>query len=431
MNVTSTGRDRRGAASRRGGAVARCFGVIAAVIASIGHVQVVAAQSTGQIAACIAAGVVSQLEAPAADAVPMPHTVPAARLALLAKGVNLSHWFWMSEGRNAEKFFTAEDAAMLRRAGIFHVRLPIEPDLVWDHENATPRPAGMIDVQAGVRLLLDAGLAVVIDVHPARSTWARPDANWRSGERGYAAELARFWRFFAKQFAESDPERVFLEILNEPTGLKDESEWARVQEELATIIRAEAPHHTIIATGDNWGGIQGLMKLKPLADTNVIYSFHFYEPHNFTHQGATWGWEGWKSIANLPYPATPDMVKPIAAGIKDDKARYAVVMYGDELWNGDEIRKRLGDAAAWSKKHGRPVYCGEFGVYRKVAPAESRAAWLRDTANALNELGIGWAMWDYAGGFAITNGEPGARTLDSATVNALGLKVDAGADGAK
>ena len=43
--------------------------------------------------------------------------------------------------------------------------------------------------------------------------------------------------------------------------------------------------------------------LEPLPDPNVIYVFHFYEPHIFTHQGATWGAYYWHWLKGLHYPS--------------------------------------------------------------------------------------------------------------------------------
>jgi len=45
---------------------------------------------------------------------------------------------------------------------------------------------------------------------------------------------------------------------------------------------------SILATGVQWSNLDTLLELKPLKDHNIIYNFHFYEPHIFTHQGASW-----------------------------------------------------------------------------------------------------------------------------------------------
>ena len=67
------------------------------------------------------------------------------------------------------------------------------------------------------------------------------------------------------------------------------------------------------------------------------------------------------------------------------------------------------------------MLCNEFGVYRLAAPPESRIAWLQDVRQALEAFWIGWTMWDYAAGFGLAEDRAGLRTLDTATVRALGL----------
>ena len=55
-------------------------------------------------------------------------------------------------------------------------------------------------------------------------------------------------------------------------------------------------------------------------------------------------------------------------------------------------------AKQWSEYYGRPVHVGEFGCYIK-ADAESRARYLGDFRRALEEAGLGWALWDWRAGF--------------------------------
>jgi endoglucanase len=62
-------------------------------------------------------------------------------------------------------------------------------------------------------------------------------------------------------------------------------------------------------------------------------------------------------------------------------------------------------------------------VYRAAATAEDRAAWIRDVRTALEKNGIGWTMWDYAGGFSVVTRENGVSTPDAITLRALGMTV--------
>jgi len=84
--------------------------------------------------------------------------------------------------------------------------------------------------------------------------------------------------------------------------------------------------------------------------------------------------------------------------------------------------KSIGAVAEWAKRRNIPLVCNEFGAYRKVSDPKDRAAWIRDVRTALEQHGIGWAMWDYAGGFAVAPKQNGRAVPDDVTLHALGLK---------
>jgi hypothetical protein len=187
-------------------------------------------------------------------------------------------------------------------------------------------------------------------------------------------------------------------------------------------VREAAPRHTIIATAHRWSAVEQLELLVPLDDRNVIYAFHFYEPHNFTHQGATWGADYWPYLHGVPYPSSPASVAGLLPGIMDETARRNLAAYGEERWDVARVGREVERAFLWARKNRVSVICNEFGVYRKFSPPAARARWLRDVRRALERRGIGWTMWDYAGGFGVAvKGEDGTARLDPVTLKALGL----------
>ena len=62
------------------------------------------------------------------------------------------------------------------------------------------------------------------------------------------------------------------------------------------------------------------------------------------------------------------------------------------------FRPKIQQAKAWSEKFGRPVHFGEFGAFTK-ADQDSRAHYYAAYRQALDEAGIGWAIWDWKSGF--------------------------------
>jgi aryl-phospho-beta-D-glucosidase BglC (GH1 family) len=265
-------------------------------------------------------------------------------------------------------------------------------------------------------MILDHGLAVVIDVHP------ESDFKGRLGkDDDFVERFADFWRALAAHYSTWDADRVFLEIMNEPE-FSDRYRWLGVQMKLAAAIRQGAPAHTIIAAGARWSNDDELVFQEPLHDPNVIYNFHFYEPYLFTHQGATWSAYYWHWLRGLRYPSTPDSAERAAALVPDDVDRLQVIRYGREHWDGERIAVEMKQAGEWARRRGVPVVCNEFGVYREYADPVDRAVWLRDVRTALEQNGIGWTVWDYSGAFGVVSKKDGTAVADDAVVLALGLK---------
>lgn len=349
-------------------------------------------------------------------------TVPAARLERLTRGVNLSHWFsqiptFKGKYEHAwlQKYDGRADFALIASAGFRHVRYPVEFEMFLDETNpGTLRPEFLKDFDTALDHILAAGLSVIVDWH------AREDTKHRLRTDDKLADAAvQLWGAMAKHLASRDPERVFFETMNEPAGDMSAERWYSIQDRIVPAIRAAAPDHTIIVSPHSWTGIDTLLKLKPLADGNLVYDFHFYEPMVFTHQGAEWPKMGIEVLSNLAYPVDPAAQAAMLEKLPAGPAKHHLSEYkADRAW----IAARLGKAAAWARQYGVPITCNEFGVYTKSTPPESRYRWLRDTRELCEELGIGWAMWDYAGGFRVAlTDKDGKRTLDPEVLKALGL----------
>ena len=348
--------------------------------------------------------------------------VAERRAARLRHGINASGWFaqvYDPKGYTKEHFeaaITAEDIALMKSMGFDHVRLSVNPQPMFPMNRPTAiRPEYLALLDNAVKMILDRGLSVVIDIHPESDFKEKLAKNDDSVQ-----QFADFWRALAAHYSSSDPDRVFFEILNEPE-MPDRYRWYGVESKLVTAIREAAPAHTIIAAGGRWSDDDDLVFLEPLRDSNVIYNFHFYEPHIFTHQGASWGSYYWQWVKGLGYPSTPESAAQTAAGVPDAVDRLYVIRYGADHWDALRIDAEISQAAEWARQHNVPLVCNEFGVYRAFSNPQDRAAWIRDVRSALEKHGMGWAMWDYNGSFGVVNRVNGHAVPDDLTVHALGL----------
>jgi endoglucanase len=350
-----------------------------------------------------------------------PARIAFERAARLRRGVNLSHWFAQSPGgdyseRHLQTHTTERDIATIKSLGFDHVRFTFEPSPLFDEAHPSDlNPEYLRRLDAALDMLLASGLSVVFDVHPSDDFKLK----LRTDDRHVEA-FAEFWRALAAHLSARDPERLFLEILNEPM-VEDAYRWMGIQARVAARIREGAPRHTIIATGPRWSSVEELLRIEPLADPNVVYTFHLYDPHTFTHQGATWGAPFWPYLKNVPYPSSPEAVAALLPAVENEQARGALKAYGDERWNAERIERMVASAAEWARRRGVPLTCDEFGVYRTYSPPDARLRWIEDVRTSLERHGLGWTMWDYAGDFGVAVRRDGRAEVDPRTVAALGL----------
>ena len=350
-----------------------------------------------------------------------------ARAQHLKRGINASEWFAQSardySAARTNRYIDDADIALMAQLGFDSVRLSIDPVPLEQY----PRGADGLNIwqiaaevsrlDHAVDTMLAAGLAVQIDLHPEENY----KLQLRSGN-DQIDRMTSLWRRLAAHYASRDTDRIFFEILNEPE-VGDAYRWAGIQARVAAAIREVAPKNTLIATGPNFSDIQDLLTQHPLADGNVIYNFHFYDPHEFTHQGAGWGVPWWSYTHGIPYPATEGSMAELLKELPEAANRFDLERYWLDHWDAHRIRLLIDEAAAWGHSNNVPLLCNEFGAYRQFTEAPSRMNWLHDVRTALEADGIGWTMWDYRGGFGVVFKEDGKPArVDGDVVDALGMK---------
>ena len=348
---------------------------------------------------------------PAFPGFPNPAAVESTR-----RGFNLPGWDRPdpSPGR--------PDAGVLkslRRLGMTHIRLPVDDAKLYvDAGTARTRDAYLRDLVGEIDELRGLGFTVTVDLHPgprlSRLYTSDPDAALRA--------LESLWTDLAGAVRLFEPEGVYAELLNEPATTP--GIWAAHARALAVHVRRLLPRHTLIVGPAGPQRHEALAGMVPLADPNVLYAVHYYDPFAFTHQGADW--EGPDSalpfLRNLPFPASAGDadVAAILGGLDGTVGRRAADVLRaslDDGWNEAAIGAAFAQMASWSRRYGRPVIVDEFGVYAAHAPRAARLAWLKAVAAASEARCIGWTHWDYGDGFGLL--DPRTRRPDEGVIGAL------------
>lgn len=336
----------------------------------------------------------------------------------LRHGINASEWFAQSRHYSVQRlstYTTLDDIALIRKLGFDHVRLSIDP-AIFDCSGPWQDCERVKMLDAVIAKALAANLAVIIDVHP--NDQFKHDL---ATDSSAADKFRLMWGAIASHYASSNPEMVVFEILNEPEE-RDLYRWSGIEARIIEQIRRYAPKHSIVVSGARYSDIGDLIALPQFADDNLIYNFHYYEPHLFTHQGASWGVPFWAELRDVPYPLTPDSVQKAVSAQDDWQAKWELTEAGLGHWDKSRVIDEMHFAAEWAKTHHVPLTCNEFGVYRNFSDPAFRARWIEDVRSAMEQNDIGWTMWDYRGGFGVVTKQNGATVPDDRILHALGLK---------
>jgi endoglucanase len=331
------------------------------------------------------------------------------------RGVNLTNWLQAGSARQIQfTKFTKQDLENIRSLGCDVIRLPINLHYMTDGEpNYTVDPLFYYFLDQIVDWAEELGLHLILDNHTF-DVAANTDVN-------VDRVLVPVWRQMAEHYKNRSP-LVYYEILNEPHGIAD-TRWGEIQQEVIDAIRAIDPNHTIVVTGAGWGSYNNLKYLPVYRDDNLIYSFHFYDPFMFTHQGASWTDPSMEPLAGVPFPYGADPMPPCPPELKGTWVESSLNSYKTD-GTVAHVKALIDIAVNFSKQRYVPVFCGEFGVYMRNSNDEQRAYWYDVVSQYLAEKGIAHTSWDYQGGFGLFqagSNELFEHDLNVPVVEALGL----------
>ena len=285
-------------------------------------------------------------------------------------GMNISNWleaYWQS-GYPTANGYTREDLAKMKQAGIKSIRLAIGFASVTDTlapYNVDTTHALFTRIDSVISWCDDLELNMIIDNH---HQWDIFNQNWRTK----IDRFAHMWSVVSSHYKYLDPERYTFELLNEPAfGIENDS-LAFVFNRAIDSIRQHTTAHTLIVSPNLSGNGGAFAALTPLADTNLIYTWHSYDPYQFTHQGFSWA-----------SPSTP--LGETFPGTFDQGLYYS--------WN---------TVITWRNTYNKPVFLGEFGT-GTYGDAASRYNWIEAFGSRIDSFSMSWFYWDWRWDFSMFN----------------------------
>ena len=396
---------------------------------------------------------------PLATAIALAGGLAAAEPLTLKRGVNGD--LWNNWGTIAELQADPEALAVfpdwrrnvtpamftaLADQGFDFIRLPTDPGPALAAGPGAEQDRLIDGMHDAAQMALDAGLKVIVDLHPLPRGEETGGIESMLGD--HFSDYVTLTGRIADRLKDLPAERTALELLNEPSfdceGVYAGAppKWPDMQAQLHAAARAAAPNLTIVLTGACWSQANALASLDPalIADDNVLWTFHSYEPYTYTHQGASWTDAPVKYLRDLPYPPslmTPDLTAKVIAdasarmtaaeGSADtDAITKAVSEYAAS--SDGNVAYEISVAAQWADTHGIPrdrILLGEFGALHTVddvaQPMEWYHAFLSAKRQAAEAAGFGWAVLSWSGGMGIAAPDDPVRRMSPDTCRALGL----------
>ncbi len=209
------------------------------------------------------------------------------------------------------------------------------------------------------------GVKLLIDMHVGPGTSLNALlSNQLSWDPKMQQLLTDIWREIAAKYKD-EPAIWGYDLLNEP---REENyvyspdgglDWNRLAEKIGKAIREVDPEKPIIVESAGWGSPAAFEYLQPINVPNVVYSFHFYTPGEYTHQGVH------NRPSNIVYPG----------------------VIGKKEYNRDELEKIMQPVIDFQKKYNVPIYVGEFGVARWAPNSQQ---WLDDVISIFEKYGWDW-----------------------------------------
>ena len=287
-----------------------------------------------------------------------------------------------------ESFITFRDVENIKNMGLDHIRLGFD-QIVLESEPYVYRERIFEILESFVEACEEQGLGIVLNLHKAIGNYCDIEESvtlFDSEE--LQNRFIALWVELEKRF--SHKENVVFELLNEVREIEP-SLWNDLAGRTIDAIRNLNKTRKIIIGPICWNNPNKLHTLKVFDDENVIYTFHVYDPSEFTHQRGVLHWHHLYYNRNMEYPGDIEKYREFYRLVYNNYEAYSHV----DVMDIGYMREIFEPAIEFKKNNpDKILWCGEFGTIRH-ADIRSRENWMRDVITILRENGIPYSVWNY------------------------------------
>jgi len=292
----------------------------------------------------------------------------------LGRGINLGNALDAPNEGDWGVILKEDYFKIIEDAGFDSVRMPCRwASHALKEKPYTIDPNFFSRVDWAIKNALKNDLYVMLNIHHYLEMNSDPNGN--------SERFLGLWQQIAEHYKQY-PDSLLFEPLNEPGEKLTAKLWNDLLKKALAVVRKSNPHRTIVIGPAGGNAIYSLRRLEiPKDDRNIIVSVHYYDPSQFTHQGAEW--------------------------VGEKSKEWLGTTWTGEERQKKEIKHNFKRAADWAKKHNRPINLGEFGAYEK-ADMDSRVAWTAYVAKTAMENGWSFHYWEFCSGFGAFDQEKNA-----------------------
>jgi len=311
-------------------------------------------------------------------------------------GTNLSGWLSTSANAKQSSKGRAElmkksDIKWIAERGFDHVRIPVDEASLYD-EKGLKVDSNWILLHELLAWVQEEEMRAIFDLHNVRVHNFDTEVYTLFSREISRTEFIELWAKLQEELRRYPTNFLAYEILNEPRA-KDPEDWNDLFAEIYQKVRATEPNRVMILGSSNFSKVTTFSDLKaPALDSNVILSFHFYQPYIFTHYKTTWSAHT-NYVGQSEYPGKAYYIDQAKKQVskKNLKKMQSQMQYADR----QVLDSLILIAVKRANELQLPLYCGEFGVFRRGPSPKFRYNWYRDMVDILNSHGVPYANWDY------------------------------------
>ncbi len=324
------------------------------------------------------------------------YTIPVFQESVQQKfkaGINISHYenYWKSEEELMNNYQKVLDkVALAHQLGFSSIRLPVAFDNFVNRgtKKISERLLKQLKVINEFTASKNMNL-IIVDFYPLANKYQ--DVEIEEDQHAY------LWKQVLAEFYGKDYDHLFFDMYNDP--IIDIEKWDNAKSNIMKLLRPLDLNRYWIISCTNYCDISAFIKMKTVPnDDKIIYSFHFFRPYVFTHQGAPWDKEK-TSLKGLPYPYSLSGMPLRPEGSLNTDLLYNYDHYyekGTKAFINESIKL----AYDWMITNKVPVICTETGTMETI-PFKYRENYFNDVMSVMRNYSIPTMVWDLDQSFGI------------------------------